>query len=439
MSTQLVPALTAPRRAKKLSSAERTLSSGLRVVVVRKPGVPLAELRLRVPFLSNRRGHAARSMLLSDTVLAGTSRLDRAGLAGAVQGLGGDLTVGVDADRLVVSGNVLASNLRGLLDLLAEVLTDARYQPREVGLEKQRAAEHLVIARSRSGVVAGEALSFQLFGDHPYSRELPQPDDVEAVTPAQLRKLHTDLVRPDGAVLVVVGDVSPARTLDQVEKALAEWAGSASGLTAPALPEIVGGPLHLLHRPGSVQSSLRMGSSAVGRDDPRYPALQLANTVFGGYFSSRWTENIREDKGYTYGPHSRIDHHILGSTLVLDADVATEVTAPALLETLYEMGRIASLPIKETELESVRQYAIGTLALSTATQAGLASTLVGLAGSGLDADWLAEHPVRLAKVTLDEVSAAAAEFFAPTRFVTVVVGDADAVSGPLGSLVELAP
>ena len=45
-----------------------------------------------------------------------------------------------------------------------------------------------------------------------------------------------------------------------------------------------------------------------------YPALQLANLVFGGYFSSRWNENIREDKGYTYGPHSRIEHNVLGSS-----------------------------------------------------------------------------------------------------------------------------
>ena len=105
----------------------------------------------------------------------------------------------------------------------------------------------------------------------------------------------------------------------------------------------------------------------------------MANTIFGGYFSSRWTENIREDKGYTYGPHSRLEQTALGGALVLDADVATEVTAPALLETLYELGRLASLPVTPAEVEAVRQYLIGTIALSTATQAGLASNLVDAA------------------------------------------------------------
>jgi zinc protease len=187
-----------------------------------------------------------------------------------------------------------------------------------------------------------------------------------------------------------------------------------------------------------VQSTLRLGGRAVPRDDPQYPALQLANLVFGGYFSSRWNENIREDKGYTYGPHSRIEHNVLGSALILDADVATEVTAPAFLETIYELGKIASLPVTEDELTSVRQYAIGSLALSVATQSGLASTLASLAGTGLSVDWLAEHPRRLEQVSLDEVTAAAARFFAPARLVGVVVGDASRVAERLAVLTPFA-
>ena len=68
---------------------------------------------------------------------------------------------------------------------------------------------------------------------------------------------------------------------------------------------------------------LRMGTPAVRRDDARFPALQLANLIFGGYFSSRWTENIREDKGYTYSPRSGLVHAATASGFVLEVDVAT--------------------------------------------------------------------------------------------------------------------
>jgi predicted Zn-dependent peptidase len=165
--------------------------------------------------------------------------------------------------------------------------------------------------------------------------------------------------------------------------------------------------------------------------------LQLANLAFGGYFCSRWVENVREDKGYSYSPRSIIEHAVLASSFTVAADVATAVTAPAVLETLYELGRMASLPITAAELDSVQQYAIGSLALSTATQAGLASTITGLLAMGLDVGWLASHPARVLKVGVDEVAEVAAEFLAPRNLVSVAVGDAAAITDGLANLVEV--
>src|SRR3954471_9199556 len=122
-----VPALTRPRAARKLRSAEAVLDSGLTVVAVRKPGVPLVEVRLRMPFLSAKPAHPGQAGLLGETILTGAADLDRAALAARVQGLGGDLSASVDADRLVMSGNVLATNLRRLLDLMAAVLVEPAY------------------------------------------------------------------------------------------------------------------------------------------------------------------------------------------------------------------------------------------------------------------------------------------------------------------------
>jgi zinc protease len=432
-----VPALTAPVRARKLASVEHTTEAGLDVIAVRKPGVPLIELRLRIPFLSPKRDHPAQATLLSDTILTGADGMDRNELASRIQGLGADISVGVDADLLHISGSMMATNLVPVLELLAKVLTTASYPRAEVAVERERLVERLTMARSQAGVIAREALATRMFGDHPYARELPDAAAAHATTPGALRRLHDWFVVPEGSTLVLVGDLSPARVMEQVENALGDWNGSKSVARMPALPPIVRGPLTLVDRPGSVQSSLRMGGPALRRSDDGYAALQLANLIFGGYFSSRWTENIREDKGYTYGPHSRIDHGALGSVLIFDTDVRTEVTGPALLETVYELGKIASLPPTETEIESVRQYAIGSLALSTATQAGLASNIAGLVSSGVGLEWLAEHPARLAKVTTEEISAAAHKFFAPSALVTVVVGDANVVRSQLEALTDV--
>jgi zinc protease len=429
-----VPALTAPRAPKSLRSADAVLDNGLRVVAVRKPGVPIVEMRLRVPFLSAKPNHPARASLLAETIATGAGDLDRIGIAAAVQALGGDLSIGEDADRLIVSGNALSTNLAALLEIVAAIVTAPTYDRDEVATERARLVEKLSIARARPGVIAGEALGHRMWGTHPYAVDLPTPEAVGGVTPAQLRSLHRSSVRPASAVLVLVGELPPTRMIEHARGAFDAWTGSAASTRVPALPTTTGGPLLVVDRPGSVQTSVRFGGPALPRTDPGYPALQLANLIFGGYFSSRWTENIREDKGYTYGPHSRIDHHVLGSVLGLDVEVATEVTAPALLETWYELGKIASLPVTAEEVDSVRQYAIGTLALSTATQAGLASTLAGLAAFDLGLEWIAGHPARLLDTSVEQVSAAAAQFFAPSAFTSVAVGDASLIAGPLAGL-----
>jgi zinc protease len=145
-------------------------------------------------------------------------------------------------------------------------------------------------------------------------------------------------------------------------------------------------------------------------------------------------ENIREDKGYTYGPHSLIEHAVAGSYLVLAAEVATEVTGPAYLETMYELGRLASLPPKDDELEQARQYALGTLRLGMSTQAGLAALASTYAGFGLRLGFLADHAAQLTRATRDDVAAAAATYLAPSRAVTVVLGDADRIERAVAAL-----
>ncbi|MGX7679233.1 M16 family metallopeptidase [Jatrophihabitans sp. DSM 45814] len=432
-----VPPLAKPAKPKRITTAERTLESGLRVVVARRPSVPMVEVRLRVPFLSAKPHHLARSALLSDTILTGTARYDRNSLAVALQELGGDLSVGLDADRLLLSASALSTKLPDLLRLFAEVLTSASYPKDEVGGERARLVERITLARSQPGVIANEALGQRMAPGHPYGTSLPAIADVEATTAGQLRSLHSDLIRPDGALLVIVGDVLPSRALDSVERIFGEWSGTQAKRKVPALPELDLGPLLIVDRPGSVQTSLRFGGHSLTRDDERYPALQLANLAFGGMFSSRWVENIREDKGYTYSPRSSLDHSTLASSFTASADVATEVTAPAVVETLYELGRISSLPITQAELDLSRQYAIGTMALSVSTQAGLASTLSGLLGAGLDIEWLTRHRERLAAATISQVADAAAEFLAPRKLIGVAVGDAASIAGPLSAVIDV--
>lgn len=441
----VIPAVAAPGALKVPAVQERVLSNGLRVLAVRRASVPVVELRLRIPVgppdAKGSRAKSAREQaaatLLAETMLTGTEARDRGQLATELQTLGAGLSANIDNDRLALIGSVLAPNLKQLLALLAEVIHTASYPKREVSGERERLVAELAIARSQPAVQAREALLARLYGKHPYAVEIPSPQSLEAVTAKQLRSLHEETVSAKGAVLTLVGDLRPAAALDAVEAALGGWRGRAA-TPLPKLPKHVPGGVTIADRPGAVQTNIRLGGPSLTRTAPNYAALVVANVVFGGYFSSRLVNNIREDKGYTYSPRSSIEHATAGSRFVVSADVATEVTAPALLEILYELGKVALLPLGDDELAAAKRYAAGTLALSTATSSGLASTLSMLAGSGLGPEYLREHSAALGAVDAEGV-AAVAEQFAPTELAAVLLGDASVITESVEAIRPLTP
>ncbi len=203
------------------------------------------------------------------------------------------------------------------------------------------------------------------------------------------------------------------------------------------MPVLETGPLLLVDRPGSVQANVRFGGDAPHMSDPSYAAVQVADAIFTGLFSSRLIANLREDKGYTYGSYSVMRHQRAGSSLAVGVDVATDVAAPALVETLYELGRIVTLPPEPAEVEAAVQYLTGTSVLRTATQSGLADTLLLLLVRGLDVTWLRDHPARLAAVEPEQVHAAASALLARSRLVWTVLGDAERLHAPLATVTEV--
>ena len=439
LDLSLVPPLGDPRPHPVPAAEETTLPNGLRVVVVPRPGVPLIELRLRVPFAApTARGagvHTARASVLSGAVLLGTADRDQNDIAELLQGHGAELSVSADPDRLLFGTTLLTSGLTPVLQLLAELLTDAAYPADPVEGERDRLVERIVIARSQPGVIARTALAARRYRGHPYAIQLPEPDVVAEVRPPALRRLHHERVVPSGSTLVLVGDLEPRAAIDAVGSALAGWTERGEAVEAPPVPaEAPTTDVALVARPGAVQSNIRLGGPAPRRTDPDLAALRLANMVFGGYFSSRYVENIRERRGYSYSPRSSVDHQAAGSSFLIEADVATEVTGPALLETWYELGRMALAPVTEAELDAARRYVLGSMALSIATHAGLASTLSALVGAGLPADWLYDHQRDLAAVTVEEVQEASRRYLAPSGLTTVVVGDPEKVRDQLAAL-----
>ncbi|GAA2003059.1 pitrilysin family protein [Catenulispora subtropica] len=415
---------------------DTALPGGLAVLAVRRAGEPLVEIRLRIPF-----GGAAPAAgrLLARTLFAGTASWPAERIAASARAVGGTLDADADADRLQVSGRALAAGLSSLLGTLGGVLTEASYPPGEVALARDRLLDQLRVAGRRPDQLAGAALARRIYPGHPYGSRFADPADLGAVTPADLRALHAAFVRPGGSTLILVGDLDPVAAVQTAGRRLAAWTGVSAGRTPPPVPPLNPGTLLVLDRPGSSRSSLRMAFPAVARGHPDNAALRLANLVFGGYSGSRWTANLREDKGYAYGPRSTVQDLPAGSHLIASAEVAAEHTGPALAETLYELGRMACLPPRRSEVDRARDYTLGSLAvLGMSTHRDLADLAAGLVGAGLPLTYLAEYVERLAAVTVQDVHAAATTYLAPSGAVAVLLGDAARVGRSVAALTPVA-
>ncbi len=436
-----IPAVGRRRPVRLPEVGEHTLPNGLRVIAARRPGVPRFEVRLKIPIVRDGEpANAARQTVLAETLLSGTPELSSVEIAEAAQRLGGSLSTSSDVEWVVLSGSALATGLRPFLELMGTIVRDAAFPSDEVAVERERVAQEIVLARSQPEQIARDALVRRLFGHHPYGRGTPRPEAVAHVSAPALRELHEQAIRPPGSVLVVVGDVGLGRVAEAAERAFSTWgAGQRKGrraggalLSAPAPPRP--GPLLLVDRPGAVQSNIRLAGRAVPRSHGDFPALALANAIYGGYFTSRLVDNIRERRGYTYSPGSSIEHRQAASAFTVSADVGTEVTAAALVEIRYELGRMVATDVTQEEVDAARRYLQGTLAMSIQTQAGLSSYLATLTTSGLGVDFLRDYPSALERVTIDAIRQTAVSYLAPARLLTVIVGDAGAVRRDLETL-----
>jgi len=418
--------------------SDTRLPNGMRVIVVRRSQVPLVQLRLQIPLGEVQMRDSTALRLLPKMLLAGSGTRSGSEMAVAIQRIGASVDTWADPDHLALAASAPCGRLAEILGLLADIVAHPSFPPGEVAGERDRVAQEVLQEAADPAAVATRALEAVLYPGHPYADPLPSVASVRRTSQGALRTFHEARVRPRGSSLVVVGDVDPDEAVDAALRTLGTWS---SGTVSPA-PDAVESPrapsagrgILVIHRPGAVQSNLRIGARCGGRRDPAFPALMLAMTVFGGSFTSRLVTNLRERNGYTYSPRASVEEHRRAAAMSVRADVATEVTARALAEVRYELARMATAPVTPEELQSSRRYVTGVIAMSSATQAGLASVLANLVGNDLDPPYLEAFVDALGRVDGEALSKVAARSLGPASMATVVVGDADVVADALSPL-----
>jgi zinc protease len=407
--------------------SKQTLANGLEVWVLPRQGLPRVDyvLALRgAGFGADESQAPGQAKLLAGLLNEGTAQRDSRAIAEAAQGMGGGVAASAANDGITLTAYALKSHAEGMMKLLAEVTRSPSFPEGEVALAKANALQALKVASAQPGFRASKALNQAIYGEHPYGNSQETAESIEATTANILRAEHAKRFRPDRALLVITGRIEAAEAMKLAQAAFGDWAAA-----GPAPAEIKASPLSakpqhiLLERPDSVQSTVRLGRPGAPANGADQVALRLTSTILGSGFSSRINQNLREEKGYTYGASAGARSYRVGGAISGGADVRNEVTGASLQEFVNEYRRIGSELVPAEELAMNKRYVAGSYLLTTQLQGAVAQTLANNWLNGLPAEYLGQYVPLIQKVTAEQVRAIGKTYFSPETQSLIVVGD----------------
>jgi zinc protease len=421
------PPPAAPRPLTIAAPSEQTLPNGLRIVVAPREGVPLVTAMLVV--LSGSELDPPRlsglASMTAGLLTQGTRRHSAPQIAATAEALGGSLESGAGWSQSLVSITVTTPKLGAALGLVAEVAREPTFAPPEIDRLRTQTLDALKVSYADPGTLAGLAAARLAYGSgawgHPASGT---PASLPRIRHDDLVALHRATFRPDRAVLILAGDVTPDLALRLARTHFASWAAPA-GVPPPQLPPVptlaADGPaVALIDMPAAGQAGIVLALPLPPRRGAERAAADVLDSVIGGGYSSRLSQEIRIKRGLSYGAYSRIDTR--GQSGLFQAALQTKNESAAEVVTLLkgELDRIMQTPVPADELASRKLTLIGGFSRSVETTAGLAAAIRSLVASGRSPGELKTRIGSLEAVGADEVQRyAAAHFGAAGRRIAV--------------------
>jgi len=421
-----------------------TLANGIKVYFARRGAVPVVQVRLSFdagyaadPI--NQRGTEALLLKLMDE---GTQTLTATELARARERLGATINDTSGPDRTAFQLDALVPNLSASLDLLRDFVRHPGLRPADLERVRGQQLSAIDAETQDPDELSLRALYPTIYGaDHPYGTApsgIGTKSGVAHLTRAELVQWHQAWLRPDRASLFVTGDT----TLDAVKPLLEKSFGDWQAPTGPAPHKDFAKPLPVTHehivlidRPGMPQAQIAGGEvlNALGTDD--LVTLRTANEVLGGSFLARFTQNLREDKGWSYGTYSAIGDRENRVALRIYAPVQTDQAGPAIAELRKEIaGYVGSKGTTATELALAATGSARQLPAMFETSGAVLDGIARIVQYHRPDDYYTRLPDRYRAMTTADLDAAARARIDPARIVWVVVGDAAKIRPQLAKL-----
>jgi len=423
-------------------SVARTLPSGMRLFATEFRDLPLIDFVLIVEGAGSVRdpeGKEGLAGLTAGLLRRGTESRSASRIAEEVDFVGGtlDAEAGRDASRL--TGEFLAKDADLAIDMITDILVHPAFAEEEVSRLKGEILSDLKAIKENPSAIAARRFNEVLYDGHPYGHPTSGWENtVEGLDRADAAGFHERHYAPDRVILVAAGDFVAAEMLDKLERRLGGWQAASvpvDPLPAPAAPR--GRTVYLVDKPGSTQTQIRIGGLGMRRTDPDYIETQVANTIFGGGFTSRLVQEIRVNRGLSYGVGSRFVSLVERGPFYVSTFTKNETTRETIevaLDLLTGFRREGCTP---GEIAKAQKYLRGSFAIGHQSSDAMAEVEAEIAFYGLPDDYYDTFLDRMSAVTLEDVRTAASARFPADDLVILALGEASAIRDDLRGFGEL--
>ena len=398
-----------------------TLPNGITVVLSENHQLPRVSVNLVMGATSKVEGDkAGLNQLMGQLIMSGTKNKSKDQLDTDIDNIGA--TLNADGNSIYMS--CLTKHLPTAISLMKDVVMNPSFPESEFNRIKKQSESSLLSVQSSPEEMSTNAEKKINFPNHPNSNVMTSAT-LANITNQDIMNEFKSVFTPDGAYLVIVGDIN----LEQAKKLATDNFGSWTGpkmykaeLADPA--KVKGNRVIFVNKPGAVQSVISVTFPLdIKPGAPDQIPLNVLNGILGGSgFGTRLMQNLREDKAYTYGCYSDVQVTREGSWISASGSFRNEVTDSAITQMMFEFEDISESLVSDDELSLTKSAMAGSFARSLENPQTVARFALNIIRNKLPEDYYKNYLRRLESVSKDDVLEMSQKYF-KNGYNIIVVGD----------------
>ncbi|MBN2072183.1 MAG: insulinase family protein [Candidatus Krumholzibacteriota bacterium] len=432
-----------PKDVKLPPMESAVMDNGLKIFVVRTDEIPMVTMRMMIPAGSARdpKGLEGVAGLTATMLMKGAAGMGAEEIAEAIESVGGSLNTGSNRDGTFIIGDFMSRDFALALEFMSKVVISPDFLETELEREKGIVKAGLLGEKENPSALTSKFFVKSLLGDHPYADPVAgYAESVEKITRKDIAGFHKANFVPDGSILAIVGDVDAKKALKMVEKQFGKWSGKRSGQAAVeplSQEEGQARRVVVIDKPDATQSQIRIGNIGTSMNTPEFFPLEVSNNILGGGFTSRLMNEIRVNRGLSYGARSRMVKYLSGGYFMISTFTKNGSLRETIDVALAEAGKMRSEMIDDEELEGSKRYISGLFPFELETNSDLCKWIVDIEFFGLGKDFVEKYRSGISAVSAGDVQRVVREYFRTDGNLVVVLTDYESTKDQLEGLGEI--